>query len=226
MRADRKSEFADLVVRQPDKVLMLAFKNPALKPLTGKTLAEIAHMRGKSPDETAIDLVIEDGTRVGVAYFIMDEANVRREVQLPWMSFGSDEAAQAPEGVFLQSSAHPRAYGNFARVLGRYVRDEHLVTLQDAVRRLAALPAHNLGIGDRGMLKPGYFADIAVFDPKTITDHATFEQPQQFATGMREVFVNGVQVVRDGAHTGATPGRFVKGPGWNRCPPQVSSLRP
>jgi N-acyl-D-amino-acid deacylase len=219
MRADRKSEFADLVVRQPDKVLMLAFKNPALKPLTGKSLAEIARMRGKSPDETAIDLVIEDGSRVGVAYFIMDEANVRREVQLPWMSFGSDEAAQAPEGVFLLSSAHPRAYGNFARLLGHYVRDAHLLTLQEAVRRLAALPAHNLGIRDRGMLKPGYFADIAVFDPATIRDNATYDRPQLFATGMREVFVNGVEVVRDGAHTGATPGRFVKGPGWKRCPP-------
>lgn len=219
MRADRKSEFADLVVRHPDKVLMLSFKNPALKPLTGKTLAEIAKIRGKSPDDTAIDLVIEDGSRVGVAYFIMDEANVRREVQLPWMSFGSDEAAQAPEGVFLLSASHPRAYGNFARVLGHYVRDEHLVTLQEAVRRLAALPTHNLGIKDRGMLRPGYHADIAVFDPKTIQDHATYEKPQVFATGMREVFVNGVEVVRDGTHTGATPGRFVKGPGWNRCPP-------
>ncbi|HEX5182749.1 MAG TPA: amidohydrolase family protein [Allosphingosinicella sp.] len=219
MRADRKSEFADLVVRHPDKVLMLSFKNPALKPLTGKTLAEIAKMRGKSPDETAIDLVIEDGSRVGVAYFIMDEANVRREVQLPWMSFGSDEAAQAPEGAFLLSASHPRAYGNFARVLGHYVRDEHLVTLQEAVRRLAALPTRNLGIRDRGMLRPGYFADIAVFDPKTIQDHATYEKPQVFATGMKEVFVNGTEVVRDGAHTGATPGRFVRGPGWNRCPP-------
>jgi N-acyl-D-amino-acid deacylase len=225
MRANRKSEFADLVVRQPDKVLLLAFKNPALKPLTGKSLAEVARMRGKSPDETAIDLVIEDGTRVGVAYFIMDEANVRREVQLPWMSFGSDESAQAPEGVFLQSSAHPRAYGNFARLLGRYVRDERLITLQEAVRRLAALPARNLGIRDRGMLKAGYFADIAVFDPRTIRDNATFERPQQLATGMKEVFVNGVEVLRDGVHSGATPGRFVKGPGWRKCPPS-SSLRP
>jgi N-acyl-D-amino-acid deacylase len=227
MRADRKSEFADLVVRHPDKVLMLSFKNPALKPLTGKTLAEIARLRGKSPDDTAIDLVIEDGSRVGVAYFIMDEANVRREVQLPWMSFGSDEAAQAPEGAFLLSASHPRAYGNFARVLGHYVRDAHLVTLQEAVRRLAALPSRNLGIRDRGMLRPGYFADIAIFDPAKIQDHATYEKPQVFATGMREVFVNGVEVVRDGTHTGATPGRFVKGPGWKRCPPEAaSSLRP
>jgi len=207
-------------------VLMLSFKNPALKPLTGKTLAEIAKMRGKSPDETAIDLVIEDGSRVGVAYFIMDEANVRREVRLPWMSFGSDEAAQAPEGAFLLSASHPRAYGNFAHVLGHYARDEHLMPLQDAVRRLAALPTHNLGIEDRGMLKPGYFADIAVFDPAKIQDHATYEKPQVFATGMREVFVNGTEVVRDGIHTGATPGRFVKGPGWKRCPPETSPLRP
>jgi N-acyl-D-amino-acid deacylase len=217
MRADRHSEFADLVVRQPDKVLMLAFKNPALKPLTGKSLAEIARLRGKSPDETAIDLVVEDGSRVGVAYFIMDEANIRREVALPWMSFGSDEAAQAPEGVFLLSSAHPRAYGNVARLLGRYVRDEKLLSLQEAVRRLSALPAANLGIKDRGRLIPGFRADIVLFDPKTIRDNATFERPQVYATGMRDVFVNGVQVLKDGAHTGATPGRFVRGPGWRKC---------
>jgi N-acyl-D-amino-acid deacylase len=217
MRADHRSEFADLVVRQPDKVLMLAFKNPALKPLTGKSLAEIARLRGKSPDETAIDLVVEDGSRVGVAYFIMDEANVRREVTLPWMSFGSDEAAQAPEGVFLLSSAHPRAYGNVARLLGRYARDEKLLSLQEAVRRLSALPAANLGIKDRGRLTPGFHADIVLFDPKAIRDNATFERPQVYATGIRDVFVNGVQVLKDGEHTNATPGRFVHGPGWNRC---------
>jgi N-acyl-D-amino-acid deacylase len=220
MRAPgQKSEDTNLVVKEPEKVLLLAFRNPALKPLTGKTLAEVARMRGKSAEETAIDLVIEDGTRVGVAYFVMNEDNVRRQIALPWVSFGSDEAAQAPEGVFLKSSAHPRAYGNFARLLGRYVRDEKLITLQEAVRRLAALPARNLGIRDRGMLRAGYFADIAIFDPAAIRDNATFERPQQFATGMREVFVNGVEVVRGGAHTGATPGRFVKGPGWKRCPP-------
>jgi N-acyl-D-amino-acid deacylase len=216
---NQKSEDTNLVVKEPEKVLLLAFRNPALKPLTGKTLAEVARMRGKSADETAIDLVIEDGTRVGVAYFIMNENNVRRQIRLPWVSFGSDEAAQAPEGVFLQSSVHPRAYGNVARLLGRYVRDEKLIPLQEAVRRLAALPSHNLGLKDRGMLRPGMFADIAVFDPATIRDNATFERPQQFATGMREVFVNGFEVVRDGRHTGATPGRFVRGPGWNRCPP-------
>lgn len=217
---NQKSEDTNLVVKEPEKVLLLAFKNPALKPLTGKTLAEVARMRGKSADETAIDLVIEDGTRMGVAYFIMNEDNVRRQIRLPWVSFGSDASAQVPEGVFLKSSTHPRAYGNFVRVLGRYSRDEKLIPLQEAVRRLAALPAHNLGIRDRGMLRPGYYADVAVFDPRAIHDNATFERPQQLATGMREVFVNGVQVVRDGVHTGATPGRFVKGPGWRRCPPR------
>lgn len=201
-----------------DKVILLAFKNPELKPLTGKTLAEVAKMRGKSPEETAIDLVIEDGTRVGTAYFLMDEANVARQTGLPWMSFGSDAGSQGPEGVFLKSSTHPRAYGNFARLLGRYVRDEKTTTLADAVRRLTSLPATNLGISDRGGLKPGYFADLAIFDPKTVGDRATFANPQVYATGMRHVFVNGVQVLRDGAHTGALPGRVVRGPGWNKCP--------
>jgi N-acyl-D-amino-acid deacylase len=204
----------------PDKVLLIAFKNPKLKPLTGKSLAEVARMRGKSPEETAVDLVIEDGSRVGTAYFLMDEGNVRRQVQLPWMSFGSDASSQAPEGVFLQSSTHPRAYGNFARLLGRYVRDEKLVPMQEAVRRLTSFPASNLGIRDRGALKTGHVADLAIFDPKTIADRATFDKPQQLAVGMRHVFVNGVQVLRDGEHTGATPGKFVRGPGWNKCPPQ------
>jgi N-acyl-D-amino-acid deacylase len=204
----------------PDKVLLIAFKNPKLKPLTGKSLAEVARLRGKSPEETAIDLVIEDGSRIGTAYFLMDENNVRRQVQLPWMSFGSDASSQAPEGVFLQSSTHPRAYGNFARLLGRYVRDEKLIPMHEAVRRLTSFPAANLGIRDRGALKTGHFADLAIFDPKTISDRATFDKPQQFAVGMRHVFVNGVQVLRDGEHTGATPGKFVRGPGWNKCPPQ------
>jgi N-acyl-D-amino-acid deacylase len=202
----------------PDKVLLLAFKNEKLKPLTGKTLAEVAAMRGKSPEETAIDLVIEDNSRVGTAYFLMDEANVRRQIGLPWMAFGSDAEARAPAGVFLKSSTHPRAYGNFARLLGKYVRDEKLIPLEEAVRRLTSFPASNLALKDRGALKPGYFADLAIFDPATIQDHATFEKPQQFATGMRHVFVNGVQVLKDGEHTGATPGRFVPGPGWKRCP--------
>lgn len=204
----------------PDKVILIAFKNDKLKPLTGKTLAEVARMRGKSPEETAIDLVVEDGSRVGTAYFLMSEDNVRRQVQLPWMSFGSDASSQAPEGVFLRSSTHPRAYGTFARLLGRYVREEKLVSLQEAVRRLTSFPAANLGIRDRGSLEKGHFADLAIFDPATISDRATFDSPQQFAVGMRHVFVNGRQVLRDGEHTGATPGRFVKGPGWNKCPPR------
>ena len=164
-----------------------------------------------------MELVVRDGSRVGTVYFLMSEDNVRRQVQLPWMSFGSDAESSAPEGVFLQSSTHPRAYGNFARLLGRYVRDEKLVPLQEAVRRLTSFPAANLGIRDRGSLKTGYFADLAIFDPATISDHATFEAPQRYATGMRHVLVNGVPVLRDGEHTGATPGRFVRGPGWKRC---------
>jgi N-acyl-D-amino-acid deacylase len=218
MRSGTVSENSDLVVREPDKVLLLGFKTAALKPLTGKTLREAAAMRGKSPEETAADLIVEDGTRIQVAYFSMSEDNVRREVALPWMSFGSDASSQAPEGVFLKSSTHPRAYGNFARVLGKFARDEKVLTLQEAVRRLASLPAANLGLTDRGALKPGYFADLAIFDPATIRDNATFAQPQQYATGMRHVFVNGVQVLRDGEHSGATPGRFVRGPGWHKCP--------
>jgi N-acyl-D-amino-acid deacylase len=211
-------ETAKLVVEEPDKVLLLAFKTDRLKPLTGKTLAEVAHARGKSSEETVADLIVEDGTRIQVAYFAMSEDNVRRQVALPWMSFGSDAEAQAPEGVFLKSSTHPRAYGNFARVLGKYVRDEKVVTLQEAVRRMTGFPAANLGLKDRGLLKAGYHADLAVFDPKTITDRATFAKPQQYATGMRHVFVNGVQVLKDGEHTGAKPGRFVRGPGAGRCP--------
>ena len=200
-----------------DKVILLAFKNPALKPLTGKTLAQVAAMRGKSPEDTAIDLVIEDGARVGTAYFLMDEANVAKQTALPWVSFGSDAGSQAPEGVFLKSSTHPRAYGNVARMLGKYVRDERTTSLADAVRRLSGLPASNLGIGDRGLLKRGNFADLAIFDPASIADQATFDKPQQYAVGMRHVFINGVQVLRDGAHTGATPGRVVRGPGWQKC---------
>lgn len=201
----------------PDKMILVGFKNEALKQHTGKTLADMAKLWGKSPAETAMDLVVQDGSRVGTVYFLMSEDNVRRQTQLPWMSFGSDAAAQAPEGVFLKSSTHPRAYGNFSRLLGRYVRDEKLVPLQEAVRRLTSLPATNLGIKDRGSLKVGHFADLAIFDPLTIGDRATFEQPQQYAVGMRHVLVNGVPVLRDGSHTGATPGRVVRGPGWRRC---------
>lgn len=195
------------------KVLLVGFKNDALKPLTGKTLDEVAKMRGKTPEETAIDLVIEDGSRVGTVYFLMTEENVRREAGLPWVSFGADGSSQAPEGVFLKSNAHPREYGNFARFLGKYVREEHVTTLQDAVRRLSALPAANLRISQRGELKPGYFADVVVFDPAKIIDHATFEKPHQYSTGVVDVFVNGESVLRNGKHTGATPGQVVWGPG-------------
>jgi N-acyl-D-amino-acid deacylase len=195
--------------------LLLAFKNPALKPLTGKTLAEVARTRGVSPEDAAIDLVIEDGSRVGVAYFLMSEDNVRREVALPWVSFDSDEEAPAPEGVFLKSSHHPRAYGNFTRVLARYVRDEHVITLQEAIRRLAAFPADTLSLSGRGRLKAGYFADVVVFDPATVQDHSTYERPQQLATGVEEVWVNGVRALRHGEATGAASGRAVRGRAWS-----------
>ena len=201
-------------VEGPDQILLVAFKNDALKPLTGKTLAEVARLRGKPPEEVAMDLVIEDGSRVGTVYFLMSEENVRRQMALPWVSFGSDEAAPAPEGVFLKSNPHPRAYGTFARVLGRYTRDEKALTLSEAVRRLSGLPAENLKLDRRGRLTSGFFADVVVFNPATIGDHATFDKPHQFSTGVSHVFVNGVQVLKDGEHTGATPGRVVRGPGW------------
>lgn len=200
-----------------DKMILSGFKNDALKPLTGKTLAEVATMRGKSPEETAMDLVVEDGSRVGTVYFLMSEDNVRKQIRLPWMSFGSDAASQATEGVFLKSGAHPRTYGNFARLLGHYVRDEKLIPLEQAVYRLTTLPATNLGIQDRGGLKPGFYADVVIFDPATIGDRSTFEKPHQYSVGMRDVFVNGVGVLRNGEHSGATPGRAVRGAGWNRC---------
>jgi N-acyl-D-amino-acid deacylase len=200
----------------PEGVLLSEFKNDKLKPLTGKTLAEVAKMRGKSPEETAMDLVIEDETRVGTIYFLMSEDNVRKQIQLPYMSFGSDAASQATEGVFLKSNPHPRTYGNFARLLGRYVRDEKLIPLEEAVRRLTSLPASNLKIEKRGWLRKGYFADVVIFDPAKIQDHATFEKPHQYSTGVVHVFVNGTQVLKDGEHTGATPGRAVRGPGWKK----------
>jgi N-acyl-D-amino-acid deacylase len=198
----------------PEKTLLVAFKNDKLKPLTGKSLAEVAKMRGKSPEETAMDLVIEDDSRVGTVYFLMSEDNVRRQVALPYMSFGSDAEAPAPEGVFLKSNPHPRAYGNFARILGKYVREEKVIPLEEAIRKLTSLPATNLKLRHRGLLKEGYFADLALFDPAKVQDHATFDKPHQYATGMRHVFVNGVQVLKDGEHTGAKPGRVVRGPGW------------
>jgi N-acyl-D-amino-acid deacylase len=194
-------------------VLLVGFRNDSLKPLTGKTLAEVAQERGTSPEETAMDLVIEDGSRVQCVYFTMTEDNLKKEVRLPYMSFGSDAGAYAPEGVFLKGNPHPRGYGNFARLLAKYVRDEKLITLEDAIHRLAGLPAENLRIEKRGSLRPGYYADVVIFDPATIQDHATFDQPHQLATGLKDVFVNGVQVLKDGEHTGAKPGRVVKGPG-------------
>uniref|UniRef100_UPI0013DC26F1 N-acyl-D-amino-acid deacylase family protein n=1 Tax=Sandarakinorhabdus rubra TaxID=2672568 RepID=UPI0013DC26F1 len=202
----------------PEKVLLLGFRSEALKPLTGKTLAEVAAMRGKSAEDTAIDLVIEDGSRIEVAYFSMNEDNVRKQVAIPWVSFASDASAQAPEGVFLKSSTHPRAYGNFARVLGKYVREEKVISLAEAVRKLAAQPAYNLRIEGRGRLKPGNFADIVIFDPATIADTASFARPQQLAVGVDQVWVNGVQVLADGQPTGAAAGRHVKGPGTGKCP--------
>ena len=207
-----------LLAGSPQNVLLVSFKNPELKYLTGKTLAEVAKMRGKSPEETAIELVSEDDSRVGTIYFLMSDSNLKREVGLPWMAFGSDEASPAPEGVFLKSRSHPRAYGNVARLLGHYVRDEHATTLQDAIRRLTSFPAANIGIRQRGWLRPGYYADVVVFDARTIQDHATYEKPDQLATGVDDVFVNGVQVLKDGKHTGAKPGRFVHGPGWAGWP--------
>jgi N-acyl-D-amino-acid deacylase len=205
-----------LMAGTPDNILLVNFKNEALKPLTGKTVAEVAEMRGTSPEETIMDLIVEDGSRVGTVYFTQSEDVVRRAVSLPWVSFNSDEASLAPEGVFLKSNPHPRAYGSFARVLAKYVREEQVITLADAIRKLAALPARVLRIERRGELKEGYYADVVVFDPDTIQDHATFVEPHQYATGMVHVFVNGEQVLQGGEHTGATPGRVVRGPGWTR----------
>ena len=203
-----------LAAGAPENVLVVGFRNPALKPQTGKTLAQVAAMRGTSPEETIMDLVVEDSSRVSVVYFLMSEENVRKQIALPWMSFCSDEASQAPEGNFLKSNPHPRAYGNFIRLLAKYVRDEHVVTLEEAVRRLTSLPASNLKLRRRGNLLSGSFADIVVFDPAKVQDHATYDQPHQLATGVVHVFVNGVQVISNGVHTGAKPGRIVRGPGW------------
>jgi N-acyl-D-amino-acid deacylase len=198
--------------------LLLAFKNPALKPLTGKTLADVAKMWRESPEEAAIDLVVKDGSRVGVAYFMMSEANLRREVALPWMTFGSDQAAPTPEGVFLLSHPHPRAYGNFARLLGKYVRQNHDLTLQDAIRRLTGFPAANLSLKDRGLLKVGYYADIVVFDPNTIIERASYPEPHQVAVGVDDVLVNGGFALKQGKATGAPTGRAVRGRAWTGAP--------
>jgi len=205
-----------LAAGSTEKIILIGFKNEKLKPLTGKTLAEIAKMRGMSPEETAMDLVIEDESRVGTVYFLMSEENVRKQLKLPWISFCSDATSLAPEGVFLKSNPHPRAYGNFSRLLGNYVREEKVLSLEQAVRRLTSLPAENLKLQKRGALKTGYFADVVVFDPAKIQDHATFEKPHQYSTGVQDVFVNGVQVLKEGEHTGAKPGRVVRGPGWKK----------
>src|SRR5947207_2963708 len=197
----------------PEKIVLVGFKSEKLKSLTGKSLAEVAKRRGKNPIETIMDLISEDESRISTIYYLMSEENVKKELAKPWVSFGSDEASQAPEGVFLKSNPHPRAYGNFARVLGKYTRDEKVITLPGAVRRLSALPATNLGLDHRGFVQDGMFADVVVFDSATIADRATFDKPHQYAVGMKHVFVNGVQVLKDGDHTGAKPGRALAGPG-------------
>jgi N-acyl-D-amino-acid deacylase len=202
-----------LAAGSPEKILLSGFKSDKLKPLTGKSLAEVAKMRNKDPIETAMDLISEDESRIDTIYFLMSEENVKKEIARPWVSFGSDEASQAPEGNFLKSNCHPRAYGNFARVLGKYVREEKILTLEQAVRKLSGLPATNLGLDHRGFVQEGMFADVLVFDPATVGDRATFEKPHQYSVGMRHVFVNGVQVLKEGEHTGAKPGKALWGPG-------------
>jgi N-acyl-D-amino-acid deacylase len=198
-----------LLAGSPDRVLLTGFRSEKLKPLTGKTLAEVAKLRGVSPEDAAIDLVIEDESRIDTIYFLMSDDNLRRQIRQPWVSFGSDAGASAAEGVFLKSSTHPREYGNFANLLGRYVRDERVIPLEEAIRKLTSLPAENLGISKRGRLEEGYFADVVVFDPATIAAKSTYAKPRQYATGMVHVFVNGTQILRDGEHTGAKPGRVV-----------------
>ena len=197
-------------------VLLVGFKNAALKQYTGKTLEEVAKLRNKSPEDTAMDLVIEDGSRVQCVYFLMSEENVRRKIKLPWLSFCSDSGAPTPSGAFLKSNTHPRAYGSFARVIGKYCRDEKLIPLEEAIRKLTWLPASNLKLRRRGSLTTGNFADVVIFDPATVSDRATYDKPHQLAVGVRDVFVNGEQVLKDGDHTGALPGRVVRGPGYRR----------
>ena len=202
-----------LLSGSPERILLASFRNDNLKPLTGKTLAEVAKMRGKDPVETIMDLLLEDRSRIGTIYFLMSEDNIKKQIRQPWVSFGSDAASIPAEGVFLRSAAHPRAYGNFARLLGKYVRDEKVISLPEAIRRLSSLPASNLELKDRGLLKRGMFADIVIFDPQTIGDRATFENPHQYSVGVRDVFVNGIQVLKNGEHTGAKPGKALWGPG-------------
>jgi N-acyl-D-amino-acid deacylase len=201
-------------VGTPENILVVGFKQDSLKKYTGKTLGQIAKIVGKSPEETAMDLIIKDSTRVECIYFLMNEDNVKKQIAIPWVSFGSDEGSYTNEGVFIKSNAHPRAYGNFARVIGKYCRDEKLISLQEAIRKLSNLPAKNLKIKNRGELKVGNYADVVIFDPAKVKDNATFEKPHEYAEGMIHVFVNGVQVLKEGEHTDAKPGRFVKGPGF------------
>lgn len=202
-----------LAAGSPEKVILVGFNNEKLKPLTGKTLGEVARMRSTDPENTILDLMVEDQSRVGTVYFLMDEENIKKQIKIPWVSFGSDAESMAPEGAFLKSNPHPRAYGNFARLLGKYVREEKVISLEEAIRRLSSLPAANLGLSGRGFLRKGYFADVVIFDPATIADKATFEKPHQFAVGVRDVFVNGVQMLKDGNHTGKFSGRAIWGPG-------------
>src|SRR5687767_9991045 len=203
-----------LAAGSADRVLLVGFKSEKLKPLTGKTLAEVAKLRGKTPVETIMDLILEDRSRVGTVYFLMEEENLKKELRQPWVSLGSDGASMAPEGVFLRSGTHPRAYGNFARLLGKYVREERVIPLEEAIRKLSLLPATNLRLERRGALRPGWYADVVVFDPVRVADRATFERPHQYSVGVEDVFVNGVHVLASGEHTGAKPGRFLRGPGW------------
>lgn len=200
----------------PENIFLSAMRTDSLKYLTGKSIAEVAQMRGTSPAETVIDLILQDDSRVEAIFFLMSEENIKKQMQLTWVAFCSDAGSMAPEGIFLKSNPHPRAYGNFARLLGKYVRDEEVIPLQEAIRRLTSFPAGNLKIKKRGLLKEGYFADLVVFDPATIADHATFAEPHQLATGVQHVFVNGVQVLKNGKHTNAKPGRVVRGPGWRK----------
>lgn len=208
-----KWENLRLAAGSPERLILVGFKNDKLKPLTGKTLGEVARMRGTDPENTILDLIVEDQSRVGTVYFLMDEDNIRKQIKIPWVSFGSDAESIAPEGHFLKSNPHPRAYGNFARLLGKYVREEKVISLEEAIRRLSSLPAGNLGLDRRGLLKKGYFADVVIFDPASIADKATFEKPHQFAVGVRDVFVNGIQMLKDGNHTGKFSGRALWGPG-------------
>jgi N-acyl-D-amino-acid deacylase len=197
-----------------DGMLILGVKHAALKPLIGKTIAQVAKSRGVSPEDAIVDLVIEDDAGVSMAYTFISEANIGREIVLPWVSFASDAESSAPEGVFLLSSTHPRAYGNFARIFAKYVRDEHLMPVEEAVRKLTSLPADALSLSDRGRLRSGAFADLVIFDPKTFQDHSTFAKPMQYATGVTDVFINGVLALKDGEPTGASTGRVVRGRAW------------